>query len=380
MNRLLMKGVVLPCAFSLVFLYGCREEKTKQEATPRPIAWIKVKDTDLSQVRRLSGIVQSAETASLSFEIGGKVKTVQANLGDHVTKGEILAKLDEQSYQLNFQAAKGRFQEAQAHLGDATNKFNRQSKLFKQGWTSRSAFDKAKADLESAKSGLKIAQAKLDLSTKDLGDTALKAPYDGNITARFIEPSQQITAGQTCFAVEGVEGLEISVRVPENLVGLLKKNHVVEATFPAIESLAVKAQIIEVGSQAEASSGFPVTLRLLKEAPNLKSGMTAEVDFTFIGKGRTGYQGRIILVPPTALTPGKGQKTYIFVYDEKEGVVRKRFVQTENIIDNKIMLSKGLKSGEIIATAGVSYLYDGQKVTLLGVGPKRYSGLARTAD
>lgn len=362
-------------------LAGCEEASVPVPPKTRPIAWIKVREADLSQVRRLSGVVRAAETATLSFEIGGKIKKVHASLGDHVTKGDVLAVLDDRSYDLNSQAAKGRLQEAQAQLVDAENEFDRQSKLFNKGWASRSAYDKAKAGLDGAKSALKVAQAELELSQKDLVDTALTAPYDGNITARLIEPSQQVTAGQACFEIEGTEGLEISVRVPETLVPFVIKDQVYEASFPAITSLTLKARVIEVGSQAEAANSFPVTLLITDRSPNLKAGMTAEVDFTFIGQGRTGYSGGIIPVPPTALMAGPGQTAFVFVYDPDQKTVHKRSVQTENVINNQVMLSKGLKSGEIIATAGVPYLHDGQKVSLLGVGPERYhSGSIVTHD
>tara|TARA_A100000171_G_C2139703_1_gene153886 strand:+ start:2233 stop:3393 length:1161 start_codon:yes stop_codon:yes gene_type:complete len=357
----------------LISIIGCSEELPPQNNHPRPIAWIKVSESDLCQVRRLSGILKSAETTKLSFEIGGKILGVHANLGDQVQKGQILAELDERSYQLNSQASKGKVQEAKAQLIDAENEFKRQLKLFKQGWTSKSKFDNARAAFDRAKSSVKIAQAQLDLSQKDLIDTTLRAPYDGRITARKIEPSQQVNAGQTCFEIEGNNGLEISVLVPETLIDFIEKNHPYKAYVPAIQSPSLKASVTEIGSQAEIANAFPVTLLLEKAPSSLRAGMTAEVDFTFMGRGRTGYTGSVIKVPPTALAAGEKQTTHVFVYDPKTHLVHKRQVQTENINNNEVMISKGLKPGEIIATAGVNYLHEGQKVSLLGTGPRKYN-------
>nr|CRH04421.1 putative efflux transporter, MFP subunit, AcrA/E family [Candidatus Magnetococcus massalia] len=364
---------VVAAALLSLILTGCGEEQVAAPETPRPIAWTRVVAAELDQVRRISGTLQAAENAQLSFEVSGKVKRVTVKLGDAVKKGQVLAELDESSYQLNRSASQGDLQKAKASLADAENEFKRQKTLYDKGWVAKAAYDTALAGLETAQSAVKVARARLDLSRKDLADTALRAPYDGKITARLIEPSQRINAGVSCFEIEGKQGLEIAVMAPETLVGYLRKDHPFDATFPAMPGLSVKATITEIGSQAEQANAFPVTLLLAEQPKALRSGMSAEVDFTFEGRGRTGYQGAVVKVPPTALMAGEQQKVYVFVYDEAGSTLHKRAVQTENVINNEVLISSGLKPGEIIATAGVVYLHHGQKVALLGVGPKRFN-------
>ncbi|MBF0192907.1 MAG: efflux RND transporter periplasmic adaptor subunit [Magnetococcales bacterium] len=354
-------------------LFGCSEEKKQVKIPPRPIAWIKVATADMDQVRRISGVLKAAEKARLSFDVSGKIKSVLVNLGDEVKAGDILAALDESNYKLNTNASKGQLQEAKAALVDAQNRFDRQKTLFKKGLVAKAGYDNAKAVLDRASSSVKVLVAQLNLSKKNLSDTALIAPYDGKITARFIEPSQRISVGESCFEIEGKQGLEIAVMAPENLIASLTKEGSFATTFPAIPGVTLKAKITEIGTQAEKANAFPVTLILLDEVPGLRSGMSAEVDFTFVGKGRTGYQGAIIRVPPSAIMAGAGQEMYAFVYDEKTGVVNRRTVQGENLRNNEFMISSGLKPGEIVATAGVVYLHDGQKVSLLNVGVKKYN-------
>ncbi|MEG3640173.1 efflux RND transporter periplasmic adaptor subunit [Magnetococcus sp. PR-3] len=358
--------------FSSVLL-GCQEQKQVKELAPRPIAWIKVEGRDFAQVRRISGLMKPAETAKLSFDISGRVSAVKVTLGDSVKAGQELARLDTKSYRLNVEAVKGQLQEAQASLTEAKNHFKRQSNLFKKGWVAQAAFDDAKASLDSALSAVKIAQAQLDLANKTLMDTVLRAPYDGRITARFVEPSQRIVSSAPCFEIEGKQGLEIAVMVPETLIGQLDKTRGFQATFPALPDLKRTARISEIGSRAETANAFPVTLFLEEQHKGLRSGMSTEVDFTFKGRGRTGYTGPVLLVPPSALLAGHKQQVFVFVYNPKSQTVNKRKVQTESVLNNEVYISQGLSSGEIIATAGVAYLSEGQKVTLLGQGPKRFN-------
>ena len=101
--------------------------------------------------------------------------------------------------------------------------------------------------------------------------------------------------------------------------------------------------------------------------------MTAEVDFTFEGIGRTGYTGKIFKLPVSALSADKQQKAAVFVYNPTSKLLEKRIVQTESIINNQILISSGLAEGEIIAIAGVSFLRDGQSVRLLDKNVRRFN-------
>lgn len=365
------KFTILAC-FSLL-LTACSEEKPEIKVAPKPIVWIKTQNAASSQIRRIPGTLQAAEKADLSFRVGGKVDEVLVDLGAAVKRDQVLARLDESTYELTTKSAEGSLQKANAVLIETQNEYRRQSDLFKKGWVSKAALDNAQAALDQARSSVEVSKAELNLTKKDLGYTELLSPYDGKIVARTVEPSQTIQAGQTILQIEGYDGLEVSALVPETIIGNLKQGQFYKTRFPAVPGISLEAKITKIGSRAESANAFPVTLLLQEKNDTLRAGMTAEVDFTFEGRGRTGYSGQVVKIPPTAILPGEDQKSFAFVYDETAGVVRKREIQTENIINNEIMISKGLKPGEIIATAGVAYLHDGQAVRLLGVGTKQFN-------
>lgn len=345
---------------------GCGEADAPPEAVIRPIEWVKVETFGLDQVRRLSGLVQSVETARLSFEVSGKVAEAPAKLGDRVQSGQLLAKLETESFQLNIDAARGQLRDATAALNEAQSDFDRKKSLFENGWVAQSVLDNAERGLDSARSAVDVAVAELDLTQKALRDAELRAPYRGVITAREIEPSQQVSAGQVAFEIEGEGGFEIVVAVPETLIDKVERLQTFEASFPAARQIEMTARVTEVGSRAESANTYPVTLLLERAEPALRAGMTAEIDFVFAGEGRTGYTGETARIPIAAVAAGSGQDdAYVFVFDEAEGVVRQRPVQTENIIGNDVLISDGLAPGDIVAAGGVTFLRDGQKVKLL---------------
>jgi RND family efflux transporter MFP subunit len=354
-------------------LFSCSDKKVVTEKPIRPIAWIKVSESNLQQLRTLSGIVAPVETTSLSFEVVGKIESVAVNLGDTVEKGQTLAQLNHRSFELALKSAQAQLDKANSDMVEAKNDFTRYSQLIEKGLVSQAGFDNAKANYESSRSAVNVTQAQLDIANKNLQDSSLIAPYNGIITKRLVEPSQQIGAGQAVFEIEGKHGLEVHVMVPETLIRELQHNSIIPVRFPVLPQLKMLGRITEIGTRAEAANAFPITVVLQEENSILRAGMTAEVDFTFDSEGQTGYQGATIGVPFSALRAGVNQKSYVFIYDPATQTVKQSEVQTENIRNNTAFVSSGLKSGEIIAIAGAAFLRDGQKVTLLDNTTQRFN-------
>ncbi|MGS2721128.1 efflux RND transporter periplasmic adaptor subunit [Paraglaciecola aestuariivivens] len=348
-----------------IMLSACSEKNIDDQPVIRPIAWTKVAQQDFTQVRRLAGVVEPVETANLSFLASGKVKQVKVKLGQNVVAGEELASLDQRSFRLNYQSAEAQLEQAEAAFIEAKNEFNRYAELVEKGVVSRSGFDNAKATFDAARSARNVAKTRLDIARKDLQDSRLLAPYAGVITQRNVEPSQQVSVGQAVFEIEGKDGLEVQVTVPETIIQELNTGMRLPVHFPALPKVTLTGVITEVGARAASANAFPVSLVLQDLPKGLRAGMTAEVDVTYSGVGRTGFKGPSIQIPVSSILAGPDQQSFVFVYDPQHQSVHKRQVVTENVLDNAIYISSGLAPGEIIAIAGVSFLREGQKVRLL---------------
>lgn len=356
-----------------VLLIACTEEIVVIKENVRPVAWLKVSESPLEQIRTLSGIVASVEEANLSFEVSGKVEKVNVTLGSSVEKGQVLAQLNQRTFLLQRQSAEAELEQKEASKSEAYNEYQRYAKLIEKGLVSQSGYDTAKGLYDSAKSLVDVAKAQLNIAKKNLQDSVLIAPYQGVITKRLIEPSQQIATGQSAFEIEGKHGLEIRVLVPETLIQKLQPNSITNVRFPALANSEMKGKITEIGTRAVSANAYPIIVLLQTENSQLFAGMTAEVDFYFIGDGLTGFQGNAIVVPFTAIIPASDQTNDVFVYDPKTQLIHKRKVQIENVMGKKLFISAGLKSGEIIITAGVSFLRENQKVQLLDDSIQRFN-------
>jgi RND family efflux transporter MFP subunit len=367
-----MRIMLLFLPLTLLFA-GCNKPPIAFVESVRPIAWIEVQQSSYEQMRRLSGTVQPVESTDLSFQVGGKIEWVKVELGDVVKQGDSLALLDQRSFKLSQQSSQASLQQAESALTETSNEFKRYQELEQQGLISKSGYDNAKAAYESAISAVNLAKAQLDIARKDLQDTLLSAPYDGHITKRLVEPSMQIVPGQAVVEIEGKNGLEVQVLVPETLIRSLQKGTRLAIHYPGSRQLLSAGIITEIGTRAEAANAFPVTIVIDSAVDQLRAGMTAEVDFTFKGIGHTGYQGDTYRLPLAAIGADAGQGSYVFVYDPSSGLLHKRVITIENILDNEVLISSGLKPAEIIAVAGISYLRDGQAVKLLDKHVQRFN-------
>jgi multidrug efflux system membrane fusion protein len=358
---------------SLLALSACSEQSQAPQKTIRPIAWTQVKAHALTQTRRLAGITAAVEKASLSFLVGGKVSTVLVKLGQTFKQGDALATLDQRSFTLNYQSAQAKLEQARSAQNETQNEYQRYKELVAKGLVSQSGFDNAEATYRSARSNVDVAQSQVDLAQKDRQDSILQAPYDGVITKRMIEPSQQIPPGQSVFEIEGKGGLEVHVLVPESLIQQLTNGMSVPVHFPAAPGVNLTGVISEVGTRAEAANAFPITLLLYGSSPQLRAGMSAEVDITYTSKARTGTNNETVIVPISAVGVGQKQSQFVFVYQSDSHSVEKRQVIADNIRGNLVYISDGLSEGEIIAVAGVAFLRDGQSVTLLDNNIQRFN-------
>lgn len=348
-------------AIAALFLWACGQEPPPQEEVVRAIKHITVKETAGGQVRNIAGVVEAQNRSALSFRINGKVTDVRAKLGDRVSKGYVLAALDDSNHQIAVRSAEAELRRAEADLRDKREKYTAQKRLYEKQIASKSAFDRAKADFEAAQSSVESASAELELAKRDVLFTLLRAPIDGVITKREVEPFEEKKAGEIVFEIEGDGGLEVKIMVPESIIKFAKKGALVDVKYPTLPGVTTAGVISEVGSRAEEANAFPVTVQIPNPPADVRAGTSAEVAF----KVRLFGSGSVLLVPVTALLPSdKKDVAYVFVFDKASKTVKKTPIKAAGVQGSLVQIHEGLKQGDIIAVAGVSFLHDGQKVRL----------------
>src|SRR6267378_5534297 len=347
-------------------LQGCGDKK--QEATEQPVRGLrayKVAAKAESRVRRFPSVLQPADVSSLSFEIGGQLKAVTLTVGQKVQLGDVLVEIDPRSLQTQVDQASAGVQQAQAQLDNAEADFQRKEELLKRGVATQAVFDQSKATLLSSRAQHDQARRQLDLANHNLDRSKLLAPFAGTIARVEIKSFAQIAGGQPITTLYSDDRFEMSFLAPSPTFQSLKVGQLVDGKIADKPDLSLKGEIKELGSKAEQGSAFPVVVRLDNSTPGLNAGMSVEVTIEEpLISGRSGF-----LVPLSVLAPVGGKELQgagtVFLYDSGSSVVKKHSVTLGGVRDNRLVVTEGLDAGDILASAGVSYLSDGQKVKLL---------------
>jgi RND family efflux transporter MFP subunit len=356
----------LVCLVALFGLQNCGEKKQEaKEQLVRGLRAYKVATRAESRIRRFPSILQPADVSVLSFEIAGQLKAVNLQVGQKVQLGDVLAEIDARSLQAQVEQASAGVQQAEAQLANADADFQRKQELLKRGVTTQTAFDQSKANLLTVQAQLDQARRQLDLANHNLDRSKLLAPFAGTIANVEVKSFAQVAAGQPVVTLYSDDRFEMSFLVPAGTFQSLRIGQPAEVKVADLPNLSLKGDITELGSRAEQVSAFPVVVRLENSIPGLNAGMSVEVviDEPLIGAGN-GF-----LLPLTVLAPEGGKdlqrSATVFVYDKASSTVKQHQITVGGIRDNYLVVTNGVNAGDLVASAGVSYLVDGQKVKLL---------------
>ena len=197
---------------------------------------------------------------------------------------------------------------------------------------------------------------------RDLEKTKLSAPFDAVIAARHVEPFQEVKRGKPIYDIFMEGAMEVVIDIPETVIGNIYLGLPAQIRFPKSPDRVYEAIVSEIGSTAGSASTFPVKVAVKDTGGKIRPGMSAEVTLVLSSSdAQAGY-----LIPYHAFAPGeKETASSIFVFDPKTSTVKKTQIEAYESVDNNIVVTKGVKPGDIVAIAGVSYLRHGQKVKLM---------------
>ena len=310
---------------------------------------------DISNIRngQLPGRARSAQEVDLSFDVSGTLTERPVSIGSMVNKGDLIARLDPRDFQANLRAA-----EADARI--AKRNFDRGAELVATNFISEAEFDRLEARVD-------ISQANLDLAQKALTDSEIYAPFSGVIASLSVENFQSVRAKSPIARLLGVDMIEMVVNVSENQMANLPFIDNIEVEFDAFPGVRLPAAITEISSEAsQTTRTFPITLSMKQlEERKVLAGMAGTAHITGTVSEAEG-QGYVI---PAGALHGEpvGNITKVWVVDQ-DNTVRSRQVSVGRVTAGGVQILEGLHAGDLIATAGIHTLSEGQEVIVVRNG------------
>jgi RND family efflux transporter MFP subunit len=358
---------------SLLVLVACGEKEVTEKDEVRPVRAMTLSDPEPFSGRWFPGKATATQKANLSFRVPGTVEVIPVDIGDNVKKGALLARLDPKDYQVALNDARAQLKKARAGLDLAESEYARVARVYEKdpGAVSKSMVDVRKAELDTAKAQVVSARASVESAEDNLGYSYLKSPYDGAVVEKFVEQFEDVQAKQEIIRVLDTRQIEFTVQVPETLmksIDIVRSVGGADVVFDTHPEVRVKAKIKEVGKEASKTTRtYPVTLIMdqpedFQILPGMTGKATSDKEATVVIAKDDGMVGNEI--PITATFSDDAEHSYVWVIDQGSLQVAKRKVQVLTMTENGTLVT-GLEVGEMIATAGVNLLIEGQKVRIL---------------
>ena len=305
-----------------------------------------------------SGEVRARVESRLGFRVAGKLVQRQAELGQRVKAGQVLAQLDPRDYQLAADAARAQLASATTQRDLAAADFQRYQALKDQNFISGAELERRNATLQAAQAALDHARAQLSAQGNQAAYTTLVADVAGVVTGIEAEPGQVLAAGTPVVRLAQDGARDVVFAVPEDRVAQIRPGQEVAVRVWSGGAPLV-GQVREVAASADAATRtYQVKVELQgAELPPL--GATA-----YVIPRALSHAGMPAIKLPTSALRQEGQSTAVWVYDPATSTVKSQPVQIATADGNEAVVASGLEPGMQVVATGVHVLSPGQKVTV----------------
>lgn len=392
---------------------GTSAAKPEREGAQRDLLPVTVTPVRAQKVQRavdFVGTFYPNEEVTVSSQLDGRIVSVAADLGDRVSPGQVLAKIEETEFHFAVEQMEGGLKEtlaklglekvpppdfditktslvlkAKAELDDAHVNLRRMKTLYDEKVISAQEYDtaetRAKTTLATYKNSLEEAkalvanayarEAQLERAREKLRDTVIHAPIAGSISKRFISKGEYVKVGAQLFTLVQDHPLKLRGMIPERFAPEVRAGQRVEVRVDAFPDKTFTGKLTRLSPAAEvASRSFLVEGLVDNPERRIKPGFFAKASiFTHVDP-------QALTVPQQALVTYAGV-TKVFVVEDE--VARERGVQTGvRVGTNEVEVTSGLKPGELVVISGFTRLTDGAAVKVSGpVMPREKSSESR---
>jgi len=298
----------------------------------------------------------------LGFRVAGKVVRRNANLGDSVKAGQVLAQLDPQDLRLGQEAAQAQLRAARVNLDQTSADFRRFKDLRDQGFISAAELERRESALKAAQEQFAQARAQAGVQGNQAAYATLVAHASGVVTGIEVDPGTVVAAGTPVLRLAHDGPRDVVFSVPEDKIA-------------GVRALAGKYGAVKVKVWGDGDEPIDATVREVAAAadPSTRTFLVkADVGRTTVRLGQTATAtiatpkvAGMIKLPLTAVMQQQG-KTAVWLVEPATMTVKAQAIQVAGAEGNSVIVADGLQPGQVVVTAGVHVLTPGLKVKYYG--------------
>lgn len=332
----------------------------KSPAPPEPLRPVKTVQVGMESgeaALSLPGEVRARHEAPLAFRVGGKITECKVNLGDTVKRGQVLARLEPNDYELAAQAGAASAAEARSASILADAELARYRNLREKGFVSAAMLDQKQAAADAAHARLEAMRSAHTGQSRQVNYTALTAEGNGIITLHNCNAGQVVGAGQPVLHLAQAGEKEVLIHLPETELARFRSAAGFAVSLNALPDKNYKGMLRELAGAADTATRTYAARIAIKDADAaMQLGMSAIV--------RMQSAGDTAIHLPLAAVIGREGKSLVWQVDEA-GIVHATHIAIGAIEGNRVRIASGLSSGNRVVVAGANLLRDGEKVKLL---------------
>jgi RND family efflux transporter MFP subunit len=352
-------SVILVIALFLSFIAA--DAKEKVDAIPPvsaavPIETITVQSQDLPVVIETVGRIRPDREVLVSAEIPGKIESYRADVGDRVTKDQILVQIEPADYRLALREAEANLSAALIHFSAARKAYKRFQTLLPKKVISQDNFDKIEAEFEAAQARKEQAEAGAAITRERLTKADIRAPFSGMVAGRHIEKGQWVAAGMPVMNILDLSRVRARVFLTEKDFVHIDREDPVEIVAEVYPGRLWKGSIDRIDIEADTMTNtFGVEILVDNPATILKAGMSVRTSIT-------AFVLRDIILIPQNVVIFRDRGTEVFIVGD-DGKAEVRAVKLGRRNGNLIQVTEGLGVGDRLIVKGQNYVKPGTVVT-----------------
>ena len=217
-----------------LLLTACQNSEPEQaRSEPETIELIQddvvaVQTGDSVSKTAFTGTIRAVQHSSIQAQVTATASAVNAQVGQRVSKGQVLVRLNNQDNAARLAQARANLASTQAQANQARVMMERKRRLLNQGFISKVEYEQSQVDYRAQLENVRAQQANVDIAEKADRDGTILSPISGVITQRQVEPGQTVSAGQTLFEIVNPDRLEIQAKLPSDQQSALKVGQKIE--------------------------------------------------------------------------------------------------------------------------------------------------------
>ncbi|MEM6795496.1 MAG: efflux RND transporter periplasmic adaptor subunit [Acidobacteriota bacterium] len=308
-----------------------------------PVEVAEVERDSISVFFETNGSLEAENEVDLVSRVAGPIVELRVEEGQRVSRGQVLARLDDRELRAQLASSLVRLEEAKAA-------FERTRALFDQELVSREVFDSARAASETAGADLERLEVQLSY-------TEITAPFEGWVVERYVKFAEFLQNGSRLFRLSDFEPLLCPIRVPERLLPQLRPGQQASLRVEAFGERVFQARVLRIRPVVQAATGTVEVTLEVEGDDALRPGMFASVALELARREN------VVVVPKGALALDSLQPTVFAV--AADGSAERRTLEIGFRNDRLLEVLRGLDAGETVVIVGQDGLAAGTPLEIL---------------